>query len=49
MNYMSNAQLNQTYIEIRDCFITQTFIGAEHMNGICSFGSFTGGQVDELP
>jgi hypothetical protein len=47
MNYMSNAQLNQTYIEIRDWFITQTFIGAEHMNVIYSFGSFTSGQVDE--
>jgi len=25
-----------------------TFIGAEHMNGICSFGSSIGGQLDEL-
>ena len=29
--------------------MTVTFIGAEHMNGVCSFGSLTGGQVDELP
>lgn len=28
--------------------MSQTFIGAEHMYGICSFGSSIGGQVDEL-
>jgi len=29
--------------------MTHTLIGAEHMYGITSFGSFTGGQVDALP
>lgn len=38
----SHCNLNVTI------YILHTFIGAEHIYGVCSFGSFTGGQVDEL-
>lgn len=29
-------------------YIKQTLIGAEHIYGVCSFGSLTNGQFDEL-